>query len=41
MHGVWDDLVIQVMPLPERHVVTHGICPECFKDYAPHLPSPD
>jgi hypothetical protein len=35
IHGVWDDLEIQLMPLPERHLVTHGICPDCFHDRAP------
>ena len=39
--GVWDDLEIQVMPLSERHVLTHGICPDCFEDRAPNVPYPD
>jgi hypothetical protein len=35
IHGVWDDFELQVMPLTERHLVTHGICPDCFEDRTP------
>jgi len=41
IHGVWDDLEIQVMPLTEQHMVTHGICPDCFQDRAPGISYPD
>ena len=41
IHGVWDDLEMQVMALPDRHLVTHGICPDCFHEYAPDAPYPD
>jgi len=41
IHGIWDNLEIQIMPLTERHLIAPGICPDCSEDRAPNVSHPD
>jgi hypothetical protein len=42
LHGIWDDLdvTLHAFITGKRHVVSHGICPDCFEKQSPGTPYP-